>query len=166
MKTIIYLLILITPSALQAQQPNVSPQVVSTAGGYVEGTGLSLSYTIGEVAVQTLTAGSLMLTEGFQQPLDIGTFNRETMQYDWDIKTWPNPVAQDLYLKVGAEIQQDLVLEATDLSGRIHMIQKIEPPLRDAPFKVDLSHLAGGVYLLKIRTADHSLQRMVKILKE
>ena len=164
MKKILYLILIILPSALQAQ--SVSPQVISTAGGYVEGTGLSLSYTIGEVAVQTLTAGSLVLTQGFQQPLDIGTFNRETMQVDWQLKTWPNPVSHDLYLRVGSEIQQDLVLEAIDLSGRTHLIRKIEAPPQDSPFKVDLSNLAAGVYLIKIRTADHSIHRMVKILKE
>ena len=165
MKRIIYLLIILCPAALQAQV-EVSPQVVSTAGGYMTGTNITLSYTVGELAVQTLTAGSLMLTEGFQQPLDIGVFKQETMQVDCQVKTWPNPVSKDLYLQVDSDIQQDLVLEAMDLSGRIHMVRKIEASLFDAPFRVDLSNLAGGVYLIKIRTADHSIQRMIKILKQ
>ena len=94
MKKQLVLLLLICSAAVQAQ--SLSPQVLSSGGGYAEGASLSLSYTIGEIAVETLTGTSLVLTQGFQQPLDVGgTFTPESMYPDWKVQTWPNPVVKN-----------------------------------------------------------------------
>ena len=164
MKKLLFLLILFYPALMQAQ--SVSPQVVSTAGGYMSDASISLSYTIGELAVQTLTAGSLVITQGFQQPADLGTFREDILETDWQVKTWPNPVANELHLKLGADYQQDILLEIIDISGRVHLTSKLETPSKSEPYKIEVSDLKEGLYLIKIRTADHSMQRMVKILKE
>ena len=57
-------------AAVSAQ--TLSPTVIASGGNYASANGTSLSYTIGEMsAVQTFTAGSTILTQGFQQPNDI-----------------------------------------------------------------------------------------------
>ena len=165
MKKQLVLLFLICSAAIQAQ-PYLSPQVISSGGGYTEGTGLSLSYTIGEIAVETLTQGSLILTQGFQQPLDLGTFNPESLYPDWQVKTWPNPVVKDLFLQLGPDIQKDLILETYDLTGKLHIARKINAPLDSDPYTLDLSNLNQGMYILNIRSTDYSLQRIVKIQKQ
>ena len=163
MKTHLTILFFYCAAAIQAQ--TLSPQVISTAGGYATGTSMSLSYTLGELSVQTLESGNLVLTEGFQQPLDIGTFNPERPYFDLEVRTWPNPVSQNLYLQISSDIRQDLILETYDLSGRIRMIHHIEATLHTEAYSVDFSDLARGAYIIKIRSADHSLQRIVKIQK-
>jgi hypothetical protein len=45
----------------------LSPTVVSSAGGYSTGTTVSLSWTLGELATETLSNGSYTLSQGFQQ---------------------------------------------------------------------------------------------------
>ncbi|MCD4746833.1 MAG: hypothetical protein K8R58_11100 [Bacteroidales bacterium] len=50
---------------------SVSPEVVASAGDYFEGTNASLSWTLGEIATETYSNGSNILTQGFQQPSDI-----------------------------------------------------------------------------------------------
>lgn len=47
---------------------NMAQQVIATAGGEYQGNNLSLSYTIGEPVTETLSAGNVVLTQGFQQP--------------------------------------------------------------------------------------------------
>jgi hypothetical protein len=54
---------------------SISPTVISTAGGYSTGTTASLSWTLGEVATETLSNGSYTLTQGFQQPVEGLTIN-------------------------------------------------------------------------------------------
>ena len=164
MKKQLVLLFLICSPSLQAQF--LSPQAVSSGGGYSEGTGLSLSYTIGEIAVQTLTGSSLVLTQGFQQPSNLGTFVQKGLYPDWQVKTWPNPVARDLFMQFGPGIQTDLILETYDLTGKLHIVRKIEAPLNSHPYTLDLSHLNQGIYFLNIRTVDYSVQRIVKIQKQ
>jgi hypothetical protein len=71
-KPLLFALILSSVIASHAQ--SLSPQVISSTGGYNSAGGTSLSYTVGEMsAVQTLkdSAGNVILTQGFQQPNDI-----------------------------------------------------------------------------------------------
>jgi len=50
---------------------SVSPEVVSSAGDYFEGTNASLSWTLGEIATETYSNGTNILTQGFQQPITV-----------------------------------------------------------------------------------------------
>ncbi|MEA3444439.1 MAG: T9SS type A sorting domain-containing protein, partial [Bacteroidota bacterium] len=70
----------------------VSPEVVATAGGYVEGAGVSVSWTLGEISVETYTAGNVVLTQGFQQTWS--TTDCQTMNFasGWSIfSSYINP---------------------------------------------------------------------------
>ena len=42
-------------------------KVVSPAGGYFTGSGITLSWTLGEPVIATFSAGDILLTQGFQQ---------------------------------------------------------------------------------------------------
>ena len=163
-KQLVFLLIICTAVLLQAQ-PSLSPQVISSSGDYLDNGTISISYTLGELAIATLEAGSLVLTQGFQQPLQIGTFTRETPDMNWQVKAWPNPVLKELNLQISSEIQKDLFIETFDLSGRLHLSQKIETPISSEPYTLDFSGLDLGVYFVKIRTADYSMLEIVKIQK-
>ncbi|MCD4683421.1 MAG: hypothetical protein K8R86_09085, partial [Bacteroidales bacterium] len=60
---------LLIPAFMMAQ--SVSPEVVSSAGDYFEGTNASLSWTLGEIATETYSNGTNILTQGFQQPITV-----------------------------------------------------------------------------------------------
>lgn len=51
-----------------AYSQTLSPHVFASAGGYQSSATASLSFTMGEAAIATLTNGSNVLTQGFQQP--------------------------------------------------------------------------------------------------
>ena len=163
MKKQLLTLLLLAPALLQAQY--LSPQVVSSGGGFSTGTSISLSYTIGELAVETLTGSGLVLTQGFQQPLELGPDKVEELYPDWKVKTWPNPVLHDLNVQLGPDINKDFVLETYDLTGKLHLVRRIYKPLDSSPYTLDLSDLSQGLYILNIRTIDYSLQRIIKIQK-
>lgn len=52
------------------QSQSLSPTVIASSGGYFTGTGASLSWTLGEIATETFSNGSYILTQGFQQPVE------------------------------------------------------------------------------------------------
>lgn len=66
MKNLFLLLLSFMSWNLYAQ--TLSPTVISSAGGYSTGTTVTLSWTLGELATETLSNGSIILTQGFQQP--------------------------------------------------------------------------------------------------
>lgn len=49
-------------------QVTITPQLISTTGNYSSAGGISLSSSVGELAVQTFFSSSHILTQGFQQP--------------------------------------------------------------------------------------------------
>ena len=50
---------------------SIERDVVASSGDYFEGTNASLSWTLGEIATETYTAGNIILTQGFQQSYGI-----------------------------------------------------------------------------------------------
>ncbi|MEZ5197256.1 MAG: hypothetical protein R2764_12900 [Bacteroidales bacterium] len=70
MKKIVSLLVIVAFSTTLAAQ-SVSPEVVASSGDYYEGTNGSLSWTLGEIATETYSAGGVILTQGFQQPINV-----------------------------------------------------------------------------------------------
>src|ERR1035438_10495353 len=66
------LFLMITAGMLWAQ--TLTPKVSPTSGGYSTGTGISLSWTMGQTYNTTLQQGTTILTQGEQQPeIDILT---------------------------------------------------------------------------------------------
>lgn len=66
---------LLSLMALGLFSQTLSPVIVSSAGGYATGATASLSWTLGEIATETLSNGSYILTQGFQQPVEGLTIN-------------------------------------------------------------------------------------------
>lgn len=65
-----------TGTNITAQSIELLPTLVSNCGGSIEKGGVALSYSIGEAIINT-TGGSdagLILTQGFQQPIDTRAF--------------------------------------------------------------------------------------------
>ncbi len=67
MKRILTYLILFT-FAVNAGAQTLSPTVISTSGNYYTGAGITWSWTLGETIIPTISGGTNMLSQGFQQP--------------------------------------------------------------------------------------------------
>ena len=70
MKTEILLILFFAATILCSAQ-SIERDVVAGSGDYFEGTNGSLSWTLGEIATETYTAGNIILTQGFQQAYGI-----------------------------------------------------------------------------------------------
>jgi len=70
MKTIT-LATLFTISITLCIAQSIDRDVISSAGDHFQGPNSSLSWTLGEIATETLTDGNIILTQGFQQPYGI-----------------------------------------------------------------------------------------------
>lgn len=68
MKKVLISLCAIVSEGLFAQ--TISSTVVSSGGGYSTGSTVNLSWTLGELATETLSNSNLILTQGFQQPVE------------------------------------------------------------------------------------------------
>ncbi|NOY38018.1 MAG: T9SS type A sorting domain-containing protein, partial [Chlorobi bacterium] len=136
------------------------------AGAYLSNGNVSVSFTLGEVAVTTLRGSNLILTQGFQQPfeLDVGTAV-QNLPVNWAVEAYPNPVTEYLNIRFSLEKEEDFILQVTDLSGRKLIVKRL---FRVAPGQVeqlDLTGFSPGIYLVSVTSSDRKIMRMYKVEK-
>lgn len=137
-----------------ANAQTLSPTVIATAGNYSTGSnGYSLSSTVGEPVITTLSQSSTILTQGFQQPNDIvnGLLDIEK-EADGAFSVYPNPTNAKLWF--GYEFTQTgkVEVELYDLLG-----QKLDYTLSEGYdsgkqiHSFDCSSYAAGNYVLSVK---------------
>lgn len=145
-----------------AQQAYLSPEVLASGGNTASANGANLSYTVGEVAVQTLTVPGISFGQGFHNGvLDIVGSTDELA--NWQLLVYPNPASQTVYVAYQAPTQGG-ILTATlwDLQGR-RLLGPV-PLLANGKNALEVQQLPSGTYLLRLTDPDGD-QATVKVVK-
>lgn len=153
--------------AASAQIADLSPQVFASAGQYATSPTLSLSYTIGEPIVTTLTDIKLILTQGFQQPEDDFTISVQEFANQYGvINVFPNPFTDMLNISVDTDKQHELYIYLYDMTGRQVQSQFLANHLPGKKqYSISTSGLAQGMYTLTLVSANGDFVKTVKITK-
>ncbi|NOY38360.1 MAG: T9SS type A sorting domain-containing protein [Chlorobi bacterium] len=161
----IYTLLALVLAGFSGTAQTLSPEVIATAGGYYNAGNLSLSWTAGEVAVTTLQNGSLVLTQGFQQPEGVATGVNDRFA-DWENRIWPNPVKEEVMVGFNMKTAGAYILTLTDITGR--KLQVVKTPVLGSGQQVtlDMRMCRPGIYFLRITAADSNRSRVFKLIKE
>ena len=138
-----------------------SPSVVATGGGYFSTEGYSLSYTYGELAVQTFSKSSNILTEGFQQ----GKYHLNGPGAINEIQYFPNPVDEKLTLRFYVTDGQSFTIHIFSSLGKITGYLARDNVINGEKMDLDFSGYAKGLYLVKLQSKDGKIQRTFKIEK-
>jgi hypothetical protein len=163
-KPVSLLIILFSTAAALSAQITLSPTVVASAGGYAEGDNITISWTLGELAVSTLTGGDLILTQGFQQPFDIDVGIGEN-QVDWGISIYPNPVGDELRIRFDLDAPGDYLLEVVDVTGRL-ISQELHRQVNPGDIiLLNTSTYSDGIYFLKVLTPDRQQVQVTSLRK-
>jgi hypothetical protein len=139
-KRIIILFSVVFPMVLQAQHQDV----IASSGGLLSGSNGSMSFTLGESVVSTFNAGSVILTQGFQQPTLIVTGIDDGLRPQIDIEAYPNPVVTSVTLK--APPDQHLRYLLYDMNG----VLIAQCMLVEAETEIDFENLPAAVYIVKV----------------
>jgi len=135
-------------------------QGFTAAGGEVNSSNGSVSYSYGQIDYQNYDNQDGKITEGIQQPFEILTSTVINSDYDISVDLFPNPTTRTITLSFG-EINQQLFYQLIDLNGRIILSEKI----RELQTEIDLDRLVPSVYFINILDKD-KIQKSFKILKK
>ena len=135
--------LLFTWQFLLGQQ--IDQVVLATSGNTTENSGISLQWTLGEVAVSNYDANDLFLTEGFNQDLfeDVNTSTEEFSAL-YEMVVFPNPTSFNIELK--SDIIYTFDYQVVNVDGKV-LANGI---LKTGEF-INTSFLPGGIYILKLR---------------
>jgi hypothetical protein len=150
------IILLICALHVQGQQ-----QVVSSAGNFYSNTSGSISWTLGEIAIETLTTANNILTQGFQQSRLTVTGIDDLPVLDFEIVVFPNPASDHLIIRTDKEQHKNLHYQLYDLSGKIILQNKI----LETETKIPVNHLKPAVYLLRIIEGNRQM-RAFKVVKQ
>lgn len=141
----------------------LTQEVVSATGDYYQGALHSISWTVGEVAIENYIAPSNHVTEGFQQadlvapPSDIGI---KESTGGVSVSAYPNPTSSNLTIEIPSNTD-DLDINITDALGRLVFTEKYTG---NTPVTFNLSDLAAGRYLVSIMSPE-AIVKTIKIQK-
>jgi len=142
-------------------QPTISKQVIGPGGATFENGNNKLSYTAGEVVVGAMTDedGSVQLGNGYYPSLDLSTLSSETPELKLQVKVYPNPVTEAIYITHPTE--QFFEVRITDISGK-QILQTQHQ--KQQPLSVQT--LTTGTYLITVTTKDSKQTNTYKIIKK
>jgi hypothetical protein len=144
------------PPILRAQE------VVSSGGAQARSSGIALSWTLGEIAVETLSNGTLTLTQGFHQSKLSLTGIEETVTPGLLLVAYPNPLATWLNIRIDAGEFSNLEFSLLTLDGK----ELVKENIRKSLTQIDMQSYAAGNYLLKIRQRTGVPVKTFKVVKQ
>ena len=139
----------------------LSQQAVVSSGGDAEGSGGSVSYTIGQIFYQTHGA-EYTLSEGVQQPIEISVVNVVTPDPGISLRAYPNPARDHLMLETEQLVSEKMEYRFFDSHGRLVENRKIT----DQKTRISLSHLEAGVYFLHVFQTNDPLNQQASRVRE
>ena len=155
MKTLVIILLMTTVGYSQT----VTKHVIGTAGKTQTNSNLKVSWTVGEPVVGLMTAGGNQLGNGYFPALNLQALQVEDHSLDVQIKVYPNPTSQMLY--VSHPEFNSFLIEIADLNGKQIYSGTInnEQPL-------DVSSYTQGMYLVTITSKESNKKNTYKIIKK
>lgn len=148
-------LILTSSQMLMAQEL----QAVVSGGAYHQGSAGSISWSLGEVATETLKAGNYIITQGFQQGRLGLTSVKETPNLDVTISAYPNPTHDYINIEIIGEIT-NMHYAVFDINGRAVKSGEII----ESPTQVQFNEMGSAIYFIRIMQNGQELKtlRVVK----
>jgi len=145
----VFILFISTFSAASLSSQQLTPFVISSSGGFYSNSEGMLSFTTGEMAaVETYLHPLVILTQGFQQPWDLGTSITEHPLPNFSFGIYPNPTNGHFNLITKSDDNAFIEVSIYNILGS--EIYKTElyhqGGINVEPF--DLSYLAQGIYLV------------------
>lgn len=138
-------------------------EVIASSGDYFTQSNGSLSWTLGESISETYSNGSI-LTQGFQQDYE-NILSIAELSNNQFYSLFPNPFSSEFTLLIKNGLDGVYKLEITDSQGKIINIENYNIAQSNLPLHINVSHLASGIYYLKIQSISNENITVLKLLK-
>lgn len=140
---------------------NLSAQeVISSNGEAQAAAGVEVSWTVGEVVIDTYIGGSTALTQGFQQTKLTITAVSELLIPGLEIKVFPNPTPDIITIHFSDYVEGSKYW-LYDLRGKL-LENKL---IHSADTEINMAQYASGQYILKLTAKSNRAIQTFQIVK-
>ena len=109
MKKLIFLFIII--AVFQGKAQEIQQSLLSTSGDFFKNESYSISWSLGEIAIETFTQTNTILTQGFQQSKLTTTGIKENTIDESQITIYPNPASNRISVNYNLYLYNSLLLK-------------------------------------------------------
>ncbi len=134
-------------------------EVISSGGDYNENATISISWTLGEPVIETVSNTSNVLTQGFQQTKLTVSEIFEINSKNISISLFPNPTQDFVNLEV--DNYNNLTFQLFSFNGKLIQTNK----LSSKNTEIKMTNLSAATYFLKILN-NNKLIKTYKIIKQ
>lgn len=159
MKFLTILSVAVLPLCSMAQ--SVTPEVIASAGEHFDNGTTQLSWTLGEVIIDTYDNGSNILTQGFHQTNLTVTAVDEAVS-DIRLNLYPNPTSEFLNIELGNN-EKDINIQMYDMSGKL--MHKDVINAYDTKYVLPMQSVATGKYLIQMQSEDGKMNTTHQVVK-
>ncbi|MET7000545.1 T9SS type A sorting domain-containing protein [Chitinophaga defluvii] len=125
-------------------------QVVASSGGSNTVNNILFEYTIGEAAVMTLSQGSMILTQGFNQP-EVLPKQPPGANPVLSYMLYPNPAATTLKIELDLLTDATVTFQLFNTAGQLVYQQYKEFGAGKVIFPIAVNRFAAGIYTVKLK---------------
>lgn len=142
--------------------PLSAQTAVVPAGGDISGASGSVSFTVGQIAVQTLSDSNHSIAEGVQQTCQVSVVGVDDyLEVTLSAMVYPNPTTQYLTLSLSETHNlAGLEYRIFDANGKFLDRKKVS----ELRTELDLSHYATGTYFVNLYRSKQ-LMKSFKVIK-
>ena len=143
----------------------VTPAVIAAAGEVSKTPTMSLEWTLGEPAIETVSSKMLILTQGFHQPRLTAkrSAGLSSPEEKLEVLILPNPVEYLCRAIITRQTTTRLYVELADIHGR--KLYTATSTAKVDIIDINFSTYTSGTYVLTVRDAKGSLFQTYKIVK-
>ena len=167
MKKIIFFSMLVICVLPNCYSQDLNQNVIASAGGTAKTDKISLEWTLGEFAVETITTAKNLYTQGFHQPyLAVKSFHsppQADILSGYRIAITPNPASTFINVSIIAKDSEKYLLSLYDMNGK--KVQAREVTGNDLFIRIEMAHLSSGIYLVDVRNDSGNMRKAFKIVK-
>lgn len=128
--------------------PLKGQETIPATGGNANGSGGSVSYTVGQILYSTVSGTNGTAAQGVQQPFEISvvTAIRSTEEINLQCLVYPNPTSGLAKLVFGSIDYENLRFRLYDINGVLLQDKKVE----SRETEISMEKLSSSVYFLKV----------------
>jgi hypothetical protein len=145
--------ILMIICAVSSKAQTIDPSVLASGGGSAKTSMVSLDWTLGEFAVETIFTADKMYTQGFNQPFLIvrPSLVLAPDKSFYKILVAPNPVQSILNFSINSIKDIMVSVSVADIQGKTLIQRKVNSVA--GYLQINFQGLAKGTYILTVREA-------------
>ena len=156
-----YLLLYVLLLASTGFSQSISKQIIGSVGDTFESTNNTINFTAGEVVVGAMTDedGSYQLGNGYYPSLDVTTLSTETPELSLEVKLYPNPVTDALFINHSE--YNSFEVSITSMTGKL-----LYSGLQQKDQGFNMQDYATGIYLISVSPENSQQTNTYKIIKK